>query len=389
MRDCGTWTDRERVHLGAAPPRPSLNRGYPRRPTQRAGCEGGVTQSRKMIKLTTDAARAILGVTADSSQDAIRKAWRTIALRSHPDKNPGDSAAAARFREAMDAFKCLGAATGEDEHKSYEALCAEMDDARKALQRAMDLAKRHETPQQPGAKEKILKIGGATWVGEVESGRPHGIGDLILPNGSVHHGAFDAGRASGAGVLHDATGSVFRGQWVENKRCGAFETMDPKGGTWHDSYDATEGKRTSRKKGMPPAPGTAGAVKCKQCGAKFHVALGPIRCLLHSGTWMEAPTHNADGSAATVDRVAFPEGGLWLCCGSKSKDAQRGCTLGVHAAEPLPPPVPEARRIADAEATRAAVAGPTAADAIPSFIESSFTTRVEYEAWRCSFAREP
>ena len=29
------------------------------------------------------------------------------------------------------------------------------------------------------------------------------------------------------------------------------------------------------------------------------------------------PRYNADGSAAIVDAAAFPEGGLWLCCGSK------------------------------------------------------------------------
>ena len=224
----------------------------------------------------------------------------------------------------MDAFKCLGAATGEDEHKSYEALCAEMDDVRKALQRAMDLANRHETPQQPGAKETILKIGGATWVGEVQSGRPHGIGDLILPNGSVHHGAFDAGRASGAGVLHDATGSVFRGQWVENKRCGAFETMDPKGGTWHDSYAATEGKRTSRKQGMPPAPGTAGAVKCKQCAPSSTSLSAPFVACTPAHGWkrqLTTPTVRRDGGPRGV-----PEGGLWLCQGSRAR-MRRGCSL--------------------------------------------------------------
>lgn len=342
--------------------------------------------------ITKSTASALLGVANDASQDEIRRAWRVLALKSHPDKNPDDAAAAARFREVTDAYRCL--ATGTVEIKSYEELCAEMDDTRAALLRAMEIAKRqtdgHAKPAAggDGAKDKILRMGAVTWIGEVEGGRPDGVGDLILANGSVHHGTFAQGRASGAGTFFDATGSVMRGEWIDNKRVGAFVTTDPKGGTWHDNYDA-EGKRTARKRGEPPPEGTAAAVKCMHCGAKFHEALN-VRCLQHSGKWMEAPTHNADGSAATVDRVAFPEGGLWLCCGSKSK-AGGGCSVGMHGSEAPPPAVPEERRIG-----APAAAGTTRADldasssvgsgskTIPSFIESSFPTLVEYTAWRRS-----
>ncbi len=296
-------------------------------------------------------AAAVLNVAADAAEEDIRRAWRTLALKCHPDKNPGDSEAAARFREVTAAYEALS--QSKCAFKSFDALCAEMDDARNALQRAMELASRPTPPAGEaagGGKGKILRMGGATWIGECEAGRPHGRGDLILASGTVHRGLFDAGRACGAGELFEASGSIHRGEWVDNKRFGEFATTDPKGGEWRDTYDG-DGKRVARKKVAPPPAGAAAAVPCRLCGAKFFAAsASTTRCLQHSGTWLEAPTHNADGSAATVDTNAFPEGGLWLCCGAKAKAAP-GCTVGVHQAAAPPPPVPEERRIAEAPAT--------------------------------------
>lgn len=332
--------------------------------------------------MSAEAAAAVLNVTVDASQDEIRRAWRGLALRDHPDKNPGDPSAAVRFRDATDAYKAL--AHGEVAYKSYEELCAEMDDVRTALQQAMDMSSRGAPVNAAtAAKEKVLKIGTATWIGEVSEGRPHGTGDLMLPNGSVHHGLFESGRAHGAGILYDASGTIHRGGWVDNKRVGPFVTTDPKGGTWHDTHDA-EGKRVARKKGAPPAEGVPAATKCVHCGVKFHAALNS-RCLQHSGKWVEAPTHNADGSAATVDRVAFPEGGLWLCCGGKAR-GRGGCTIALHAAAAPPPAVPQERRIApDAPAPAPGTAEPgmtvEAPARLPSFIESDIPTRAEYEVW--------
>jgi hypothetical protein len=332
-------------------------------------------------RMSKDAACAILGVQIDVEEDTLRRAWRTLALKSHPDKNPGDAQAAGRFREVCDAYKTLS--SGDVEIKSYEELCAEMDDVRCALLRAQEIAAGHHPAagdtDSCAQRGKMLKIGGASWVGDISNGRPHGIGDLVLPNGSVHHGSFDNGLAEGGGVLMDASGSVFRGAWVANKRNGQFETTDPKGGTWHDVYDA-EGKRVSRKKGAPVPTGAQGAVRCRACRVRFHSSANSL-CMRHSGKWLEAPTHNADGSAATVDKVAFPEGGMWLCCGSKSKTGERGCTLAsAHEAELPPPPQPIDRCIqgGDDPAPAAAV------KIIPSFIESSFTTKAEYKAWRQS-----
>ncbi|HUG75839.1 MAG TPA: J domain-containing protein [Acidimicrobiia bacterium] len=50
---------------------------------------------------------ATLGVPRDASEQDIKRAFRRIARESHPDANPGDGAAADRFREAAQAYEVL------------------------------------------------------------------------------------------------------------------------------------------------------------------------------------------------------------------------------------------------------------------------------------------
>lgn len=49
----------------------------------------------------------VLGVAKDASADDIRKAYRQAALKNHPDRNPGDTSAEARFKEATEAYQVL------------------------------------------------------------------------------------------------------------------------------------------------------------------------------------------------------------------------------------------------------------------------------------------
>ncbi len=49
----------------------------------------------------------ILGVGESASQDDIKKAYREIAKKYHPDKNPGNKAAEERFKEASEAYETL------------------------------------------------------------------------------------------------------------------------------------------------------------------------------------------------------------------------------------------------------------------------------------------
>ena len=49
----------------------------------------------------------ILGINKSSSQDQIKSAYRKLAVKFHPDKNPGDKSAEEKFKEASEAYHVL------------------------------------------------------------------------------------------------------------------------------------------------------------------------------------------------------------------------------------------------------------------------------------------
>jgi DnaJ-class molecular chaperone len=50
----------------------------------------------------------LLGVSREATADDIRKAYRRLAKANHPDLNPGDTAAEARFKEISSAYAIVG-----------------------------------------------------------------------------------------------------------------------------------------------------------------------------------------------------------------------------------------------------------------------------------------
>lgn len=49
----------------------------------------------------------ILGIPKDASEDQIKSAYKKLAIKYHPDKNPGDKAAEEKFKEAAEAYDVL------------------------------------------------------------------------------------------------------------------------------------------------------------------------------------------------------------------------------------------------------------------------------------------
>ena len=59
----------------------------------------------------------ILGVARDAKEEDIKKTYRKLARKYHPDSNPGDAAAEAKFKEISEAHSVLA---DPEQRKEYD-----------------------------------------------------------------------------------------------------------------------------------------------------------------------------------------------------------------------------------------------------------------------------
>ena len=49
----------------------------------------------------------VLGVSKSASESELKKAFKKLAMKYHPDRNPDDDSAAEKFKEAAEAYDVL------------------------------------------------------------------------------------------------------------------------------------------------------------------------------------------------------------------------------------------------------------------------------------------
>jgi molecular chaperone DnaJ len=120
-----------------------------------------------------------LGVTSDASADEIKKSYRKLARELHPDANPGDAKAEARFKAVSEAY---GVLSDPDKRKQY-------DEARSLF----------------GAGGFRPGGGGFGGFGT----QPGGTGGFDLGDLFGQAGASGAGATTGSGGIGDIFGNLF------------------------------------------------------------------------------------------------------------------------------------------------------------------------------------
>ncbi len=95
----------------------------------------------------------ILGVSKDASQEDIKKAYRKLARKWHPDINPGNKEAEQKFKDISSAYQCLG---NKEKRKLYDEFGEE------GLQAGFDAEKARQYSQwgAQGAREQTRGEGG-------------------------------------------------------------------------------------------------------------------------------------------------------------------------------------------------------------------------------------
>jgi len=129
---------------------------------------------------------AVLGLPQDADAAAIKKAYRKLARTMHPDHNPGDAAAEAKFKEVGEAYAVL---SDPEQRQQYDQL------------RAMAGGARFRAGGAGGAG---ANGGFEDLFGGVFGGAPGGSTRVRFPQGGAPGG-------SGGGGFEDLLGGLFGG----------------------------------------------------------------------------------------------------------------------------------------------------------------------------------
>lgn len=242
---------------------------------------------------------AVLGVPASASQDEIKKQYRKLAAKHHPDKNQNDPKAADRFKEISEAYQVLGDAEKRKQYDDMRRLGAFAGFGGSATRGG------HRQPA-PGAGAGSTGSGNFRFE-EFDIGGLGGLGDLFssMFGGGTAGGAQRGGRARGPE----------RGQDVETTLQIPFRTA-ALGDKVPVELEVNEECATCRGSGAAPG---AKVQPCAECGGRGAVTFG------QGGFAVARPC------PACLGRGSVPSERCATCSGSGEIRARRRVVITVPA----------------------------------------------------------
>jgi len=231
----------------------------------------------------------ILGVSKNASADEIKKAFRKIARENHPDQNPGDKGAEARFKEASEANAVLG---DKDKRKEY-------DDARSLFGGGF----KFNRPGQPGGAGGSANLDDLFRNAASNSG---GLGDIfggLFNGGATTRRATQRGPRRGADVEGEATisfeqaaeGATISLRTISDEPCGSCRGTGAKAGTLPRVCPTCEGS----------------GMQSSHSGGVFQMSEPCVECL-GRGLLVDDPCPTCDGSgrgrSSNTMQVRIPAG---------------------------------------------------------------------------------
>ncbi len=261
---------------------------------------------------------ASLGVAKDADQASIKRAYRKLARDLHPDKNPGNAEAEARFKEVSEAYDVLS-----DPKKRQE-----YDEAR-SLFGSYGGGYRPGAGNYPGGGYSS----GTTFdMSDVFGSRSGGgLGDLFsdLFNGSTTNNGRRRSSAAGPVKGQDASAEITLG-FEEAVRGSTLPLQLSSPGTCHTCHGS--GARPGTSTHTCPNCGGSGMVMVNQGGFGFSE---PCRECRGSGQIIEDPCPECHGSGSTMQTrtitVRVPAGvkdGAKLRIAGKGSAGARGGPAG-------------------------------------------------------------
>jgi len=200
---------------------------------------------------------AVLGVPASATQDELKKAYRKLAAKHHPDKNPSDPKAAETFKGISEAYQTLGDAEKRKQYDEMRRLGAfgGFGGARGGAGAGRG-ASGYPPPGAGGAQ------GGIRFEDLGDLGGLGGLGDIFSQ-------MFGGNSRGGAGTQSRPRGPQ-RGEDIQAALELPFRTA-ALGGKVPVELDVTEECPTCHGSGAAPG---AKLVTCSECGGRGTISFG-------------------------------------------------------------------------------------------------------------------